>query len=335
MRLLDYLKYRWHKFQLERNPAPQIPLPDVAAIERVLVLGAGTMGQQIAWQCAVHGYQVALYDVDEAALQTAVSQIDRFAAAFVEEGRLDESEAAAAQARIFSYTDPAAAADAADLLSESTPEDPALKGKALAQFDVLCPERTIFTTNTSTLLPSMFAMASGRPARLAALHFHLPVWEANVVDVMPHAGTAAGLPELLRQFALRIGQIPIVLEKESSGYVFNAMLSALNRSALTLAANGVSTPEDVDRAWMAIMKTEIGPFGIQDLVGLDTVWKITDYWGRTLRDEQLQKNAALLRRYLDRGHLGRKSGQGFYTYPDPAFADPDFVDAAASLTAEE
>ncbi|MFH1475217.1 MAG: acetoacetate decarboxylase family protein, partial [Chloroflexota bacterium] len=189
----------------------------------------------------------------------------------------------------------------------------------------LCPSRTIFTTNTSSLLPSTFAAATGRPDRFAALHFHVPVWSSNVVDVMPHAGTSPETIELLLAFARRIGQIPIFVRKESSGYVFNAMYNAINREAITLAANGIASVEDVDRAWMGIMKMPIGPFGMLDGVGLDTVWHITDYWAGRTADAQLRRNAAYLKGYVDRACLGVKSGEGFYRYPDPAYTRPDFV----------
>jgi len=121
--------------------------------------------------------------------------------------------------------------------------------------------------NTSSLLPSMYAEASGRPDRLAALHFHQPVWSANLVDVMPHSGTSPETIEILLGFAARIGQIPIQLHKESPGYVFNAMYNALNREAITLATNGVAGVEDIDLAWTTVMKTAHGPFGMLDFVG--------------------------------------------------------------------
>jgi 3-hydroxybutyryl-CoA dehydrogenase len=105
---------------------------------------------------------------------------------------------------------------------------------------------------------------------LLALHFHPPVWPHNIVDVMPHKGTDPAITARVLEFARSIGQIPIHLQRESHNYIFNAMFSAVNREALTLAANGVATVEDIDRAWMGIMKMPVGPFGMMDLVGLDT-----------------------------------------------------------------
>ena len=294
-------------------------------VRRILIIGSGTMGLQIGLQCATHGFEVVLYDVDPAALETGMKRIRGYADEQVAAGVIDAARRERALAAITTTTDPAVAASDVDLVSESVPEDPALKGRVLGQFDTLCPPRTIFTTNTSTLLPSTFAAATGRPDRFAALHFHQPVWQSNVVDVMPLSGTAPETTDVLWAFARKIGQIPILVRKESPGYVFNAMYNAINREAITLAANGVASVEDVDRAWMAIFKMPIGPFGMLDGVGLDTVWHISDYWARQTGDAQAQRNAAFLKGYVDRGCVGIKSGEGFYRYPDPAYARPDFV----------
>jgi 3-hydroxybutyryl-CoA dehydrogenase len=295
-------------------------------IRRVLVIGSGTMGLQIGLQAAIHGCSVVLHDTEPAALDAAHQRLRGYGEAPVAAGLIDAGQLERALANIECTADPAAAAAEVDLVSECVPEDPVLKGRILGQFNELCPQQAVFTTNTSTLLPSMFAAATGRPDRFAALHFHIPVWSSNVVDVMPHAGTSAETTELLLAFARRIGQIPIALRKESFGYVFNALYTAMNREALTLVANGVASVEDVDRAWMGIMKMPIGPFGMLDGVGLDTVWHITDYWARQLGDPQISANAEFVRTYLDRGRLGLKSGSGFYQYPHPAYEAPEFLE---------
>jgi len=297
----------------------------IEQLQRVLIVGSGTMGQQIALQCAMHGYDVVLYDIAPDALPAAVAQVKAYAAQLVAAGRLTHQESDAALARITATSDAAQAAAGVDLLSESVPEDPKLKATAFGQFNELCPPHTVFTTNSSSLVPSMLAEATGRPAQFAALHFHQYVWDSNVVDIMPHPGTSPQTVNLLLAFARRIGQIPILCEKESYGYVFNAMLNALNRAAVSLAARGVASVEDIDRAWMGVMKTSVGPFGILDVVGLETAWDITTYWAKALSDPELQANADFLKGYVDRGRLGVKNGRGFYTYPDPAYARPGFL----------
>jgi 3-hydroxybutyryl-CoA dehydrogenase len=304
------------------------PSPEVMGIDevrRLAIVGAGTMGQQIAFQCAGHGYDVALYDIDPTTLEPAGARIDAYADGLESGGVITSELRASARARITLTADLSTAARDADLLSEAVPEDPDLKGRVLAEFNAACPPRTIFMTNTSTLLPSQFARASGRADRLLALHFHLPVWVANLVDVMPHPGTAPEMTQLVVAFARRIGQVPIELRREHSGYVFNAMYSALNREAITLAEQGVASIEDIDRSWMHVTKAPVGPLGALDAIGLDTAWTITDYWARQLGDDQLRANARFLKAYVDRGDVGVKSGRGFYMYPDPAYAEPGFV----------
>jgi 3-hydroxybutyryl-CoA dehydrogenase len=295
-------------------------------IKTVLIIGSGTMGQQIGFQCAVSGFDVVMYDIAEDMLKIADKRLDKLVKSYIAQGRLTDETAAAARAKIQMMTDAQAAGENADFVSESVPEDPKLKGKVFAQFNDICPGHAIFTTNTSSLVPSMFAEATGRPERFAAFHFH-DTRVTNVVDIMPHPQTSAEVVDLIEAFAVRIGQIPIMLKKENFGYVFNSMLMELFKSAQTLAANDVASIEDVDRAWMGIMHTPVGPFGIMDSIGLDTVWKLTDYWAKIVKDPQQIANAAFMKPYVDKGDLGEKTGRGFYSYPKPAYAKPDFVDS--------
>lgn len=206
-------------------------------IRRVLILGAGTMGQQIGFTCAMHGYTVVMYDISQEILDKSISRMQKLGSWFVSTGRIAPEQLGEIMARISGTSDPALAARDADFISESVPEDPAVKARVFNQFNELCPERTIFTTNTSMLVPSMIADKTGRPEKFAALHFH-DVRTSSVVDVMPHPGTAPEVTELVREFARSIGQIVITLNRENNGYVFNTMLSSLFFSSLSLASKG-------------------------------------------------------------------------------------------------
>jgi 3-hydroxybutyryl-CoA dehydrogenase len=283
-------------------------------VRRVLIVGAGTMGRQISLQCATHGYDVTLYDVSSDALDAAKVQIRAFADLLVTWERLTPKEADAALARITTTNRASEAAAQADLLSESVPEDPKLKCRVFAKFNKLCPSHTIFTTNSSELIPSLMAGKTGRPDKFAALHFHQHVWEANVTDIMPHPGTSKETVKLLRAFAERIGQIPIMLHKENPGYVFNTMLNAFLGSAVTLAMNDIASVEEIDRAWTGVTKMIVGPFGILDTIGLDLAWQITDAAAKFTGDKQLQAQADFYKKYIDKGWLGIKAGRGFYNY---------------------
>ena len=287
-------------------------------INSVLILGAGTMGRQIGALCVLHGYRVMLYDVNREILESARIGIKKIVDRLGKNGMFRSEQMENAPRLLFASTDPGEAASECDLVSESLPEDPDLKGKIFAQFNRLCPQRTIFTTNTSTLVPSSIAEKTGRPDRFLALHFH-NVLTTNIVDVMPHPETSGDVVAVVEDFAKNLGQEVITLKRENHGYVFNSMLSSLFSSALGLAANGVATVEDIDRAWMGVMHTPIGPFGIMDQVGLTTVYTITKYWAHKTRDPQSLANAEFLKKYIDEGRLGMKASRGFYEYPGPSF----------------
>jgi 3-hydroxybutyryl-CoA dehydrogenase len=145
---------------------------------------------------------------------------------------------------------------------------------------------------------------------------------------MPHPGTAPETVQLVQDFAVRIRQIPILLQKESPGYVFNAMLKPLLNAAAGLVARGVATPEDVDRAFMGIMRTKLGPMGMMDLIGLDTVYRVTvasTELPGAAPQPGLPKILELVQGMMDAGHLGIKTGRGFYEYPNPTYTRPDFL----------
>lgn len=298
---------------------------NIEDIRTVLIIGSGTMGRQIGFQSAVSGFDVVMYDISDEVLEKAVSGMAQLAENYIAAGRLTRDSADAALQRIQTTTDERIAGRNADFVSESVPEDPQLKGRVLARFNEICPAHAIFTTNTSSLIPSMFASATGRPDRFAAFHFH-DTRITNVVDIMPHPETSPETVALIEAFASRIGQLPIVLKKENFGYVFNAMLMELFKSAQTLAANGVASVADIDRAWMGVMHTAVGPFGIMDSIGIDTVWKITDYWAQQTKNPQQIANAEFMKAYVEKGALGVKTGQGFYDYPEPAYAASDFIE---------
>ncbi|MBF0201376.1 MAG: 3-hydroxyacyl-CoA dehydrogenase [Desulfamplus sp.] len=293
-------------------------------IKKVLIVGGGTMGQQTALICALHGYETVMHDISMEILEKGFDRLQKNSRRLIESGICSKEEAACAVGRI-SLTDSAeTAALDSDLIIESVPEDPVLKGRIFARFHKLCKPETIFTTNTSTLVPSMFANAVGRADKFCAFHFH-DIAVTKIVDIMPHPGTAPETIEIVREFAVSIGQIPIELKTENHGYVFNNMLMAFIDAALGLASRKVASIEDIDRSWMGVLHTQVGPFGMIDSIGVDTVWKVTDFWAGKTGDKQAFKNAAFLKEYVDNGRLGIKSGRGFYDYPDPSFVQKDFL----------
>lgn len=289
-------------------------------IKNVLILGSGTLGLRIGLQSAISGFNTTIYDINEDAIAMAKKTQESILKNLDERNMITNAESEAIRKRITFTTDAAMAAADADFISESVVEDLAIKKKVWTQFASLCPPHTIFTTNTSYLMPSMFVAETGRPELFCAFHFH-DVFYANVVDIMPHSTTAPWVVDLLMEMGRKLNQTPVFVKKESPGYIFNAMLLALLGTAGSLVTYDVASIEDVDRSWMGNFKMERGPFGILDLIGLETVWHITN----TLPDTKSKKFAALLKTYVDAGKLGVKTGEGFYKYPNPAFNEINFI----------
>lgn len=289
-------------------------------IRKVLIIGSGTMGLRIGLQFAWSGFETFIYDINPESFDIARKVQSRIIQHLTEQGLMDEASATATLQRIHFSSDLEEAAREADLVSESVIEDLDVKRDVWRKVASLCPTHTIFTTNTSYLLPSQMAEDSGRPERFCAFHFH-DVFHANVVDIMPHAGTESWVSDLLMELGPLMRQTPILVKKEAPGYVFNQMLMALIRAAGALVTYEIASIEDVDRSWMGNFKMDMGPFGILDAAGLDTAWHVT----RNQKDPRSQRFAELLRSYLDQGKKGVKTGAGFYTYPDPAYRQPGFI----------
>lgn len=289
-------------------------------INKVLILGAGTLGLRVGLQSAISGFETTIYDINESAFDAAIKIQDGILKMLIRHEKLTEGEAEEAKQRLTFTTNAEKAANDADFLNESVTENLELKKRVWEQFGALCPEKTLFTSNTSYLVPSDIAEATGRPARFCNFHFH-DVFYANVVDIMPHQGTESWIPKLLHEMGLKLWQTPVFVKKENPGYIFNYMLMALIGAAGSLKTMDVGSIEDIDRSWMGNFKMEMGPFGVLDTVGLDTAWHITS----SQSDKKSQAFAALLKTYIDAGKLGVKTGEGFYTYPNPSYKQDGFI----------
>lgn len=292
----------------------------VKDIKNILILGSGTLGLRVGLACALNNYKVVIYDIDAKAFESAKKIQQKLLKQLLKAEQYTQQQADYALQNIRFTTSAQDAAQDADLVSESVTENLEIKKKVWQQFGALCPDKTIFTTNTSSLLPSLYAENTGRPELFCALHFH-DVFYANVVDIMPNPKTLDWLTPLLYDFGKSIQQTPVVVKKESPAYIFNVMLIALIGAAGGLVTYDIGSIEDVDRSWMGNFKMSRGPFGIIDEIGLDTAWHVTS----PKKDEKSQRFAALLQTYIKQGKLGRKTGEGFYTYPNPRFSDPDFI----------
>jgi len=198
-----------------------------------------------------------------------------------------------------------------------------LKRQVHAQFDQLCPPHTILTTNTSSLLVSDIEDAVRRGDKFAAMHFH---GISSLVDIMLGPRTSPETVDILKRFARSLGEVPMVMKKEKGGYLYNTMLGGLLRAAWELVVGGYAEPQDVDRAYMIVTKNAIGPFGMMDAIGLNVIADA----GSAVRSQQIEEfnpeqRGEFLRPYIEKGDLGMKTGKGFYTYPNPAYQQPDFL----------
>lgn len=289
-------------------------------IKNICILGAGTLGSRVALQAAISGYQVSVYDIQQKSLDFSLVTMRKILGHLNKTGQISRGQDLEILGRIMFTLDPLEAVKDADFINESVTEEADIKKKVWKQFGAIAPEKTIFTTNTSYMLASMFAEDSGRPEQFCAFHFH-DVFFSRVVDIMPHPGTNPALIPFLEDLGRKLNQVPVILKKENPGYIFNTMLMALIGAAGKLLTGEVGTIEDIDRSWMVNFHMPMGPFGILDSIGLDTAWHVT----HKMHDRASIAFAALLKTYIDQGKLGEKTGEGFYTYPNPKFKQQDFV----------
>jgi 3-hydroxyacyl-CoA dehydrogenase len=281
-------------------------------IRNVTVLGTGVLGAQIAFQTAYRGFAVTSYDVDTAALGAGRRRLVGLATTYREqvpgaaEGSVDETPD-----RVRLTCDLADAVRDADLVIEAVPEVLEVKRDVYTQLGPLAPERTIFATNSSTLLPSDLKDSTGRPDRFLALHFANRIWRFNTAEVMGTPETDPVVFDRVVEFATAIGMVSVPVRKEKAGYVLNSLLVPFLDAAAELAAFGYAEPHDVDNVWRIATGSPLGPFQVYDIIGLRTPYNVM-----MGGDDRTRRIAAWLKEnYLDRGRLGVESGEGFYRYP--------------------
>lgn len=281
-------------------------------IENVTVLGTGVLGSQIAYQTAYCGFRVTAYDISDELLDSAKNSFERLAALY--EHEVDGAAGGPARdalARIHVSSDLVEAVREADLVIESIPEKLDLKRDVYATLGRLVPEKTIVATNSSMLLPSELAASTGRPERFLAMHFANEIWKRNTAEVMGHAGTDPAVYQAVVEFARQIGMEPIELQMEQRGYILNSMLTPWLDAAEYLLLDGIAEPEMIDKTWRIGTGMQLGPCEVMDLIGLTTIYEVN-----AVSDNEKTRAAGayLKEHYIDKGKLGRVSGEGFYKY---------------------
>lgn len=292
-------------------------------IQNVAVLGAGVLGSQIAYQTALKGFKVTTFNRHP---QLAEQRVAALWPSYEQDLKLTREQFDDGVHRITFSDDLATAVKGADLIIEAMPENLDLKKKLLGQVNQLAKPDAIICSNSSSFMPSQLAAASGRPKRYLHLHFANQIWVRNTAEIVGTKETDPAVFAEVVNFALKIGMLPVPMQKEQPGYVLNSLLIPWLTQAMELWAKEVATPQVIDRTWMRDLQSPIGPFGMLDIIGLRTPYEIVENQRAQHDSPALALIAKKLKDRIDQNLIGTETGQGFYEWPDPAFMQPEFFD---------
>ena len=280
---------------------------------RLAVVGAGSMGAQIAQQAALHGVEVTLQDKDSAQLQKAAASNRGHLERRVEKGRLGREDAEAALDRVRTTADLGEAVHDVDFVIEAVFEDLELKRAVFAELDRAAPAGAVLATNSSTMGVSKLASATSRPERCVNMHFFYPPLQMEVVEVVRGPQTSEATVERTVEMAREMGRTPVLLNREIDGFIVNRILHAATQEAYRLLDAGVASFEDIDTAVEKGLNWPLGPFRLGDFSGLDVTYNARMHMYRTTGDERYRPSAQLEAK-VKAGKLGRKTGEGWYRY---------------------
>ncbi len=279
--------------------------------KRIAVVGAGQMGSGIAQVAASSGYRVCMMDVTDAAIDKGMRAIKKSLERFVNAGKLNREEAGIITGAVSATTDLAGAVEDAFLIIEAVPEDLALKQEIFSELEELCIKTAILASNTTELSITGIASATGCPDRIIGMHWFNPPPMMKLIEIVTGVDTSPDTVRVVQDTAREMGK-ETVLVKDAQGFVTSRVLVAHMLECMRVLEEGVASAEDIDKAVRLGLNYPMGPFELADFVGLDTMVYaaegLTGAYGDRFRAPQN------LRKLVEAGHLGRKTGRGFYTY---------------------
>lgn len=292
-------------------------MANATLLQNVTIVGAGTQGSMLAFRSAIYGRKVWVYDLCESALQTAEKKIKLWLEERVKRNQLTDSDVTCILNHIHFTSNIHKAFEGAELIIENVPEQFELKQSVWEEIDALAPPQALLTTNSSSLKSSDIGKKVKRKDKTFNINFMTPT-EDDLVEVMWNSCTSEDTKAKALTFLRAQQNIPIITQREIKGFSLNRVWRMMKKECLKLWAEGYISPEDFDRAFMMEWKTDYGPFGQMDKVGLDIVYQIElTYYNESKEPSDLPPKA--LEEMVKQGYLGEKSGKGFYTYPNPAY----------------